>query len=115
VLRQALYQAGNFFKLQNDGLTSELASLLTRSGMQQVQTHLHQLLYRAGTLEGQHFAEDMQLLYRTLRPFLQRWTRLPEDYDALYRQALIEMQQPDFVATWRFVTAWGTVTTNDWQ
>jgi hypothetical protein len=51
----------------------------------------------------------MQHLYRTLRPFLQKWTRIPEDYDATYRQALVEMQQADFVATWRFHTAWGSV------
>ena len=58
----------------------------------------------------------MQRLYRTVRPFLQKWTRIPDDYDALYNQALIEMQRPDFVAIWRFVTIWGTVTTNanDW-
>lgn len=56
-----------------------------------------------------NFAEDMQHLYRTLRPFLQKWTRIPDDYDAIYRQALVEMQQPGFVATWRFHTAWGSV------
>jgi ubiquinone/menaquinone biosynthesis C-methylase UbiE len=110
VLRQAFYNAGNFFTPQNDGLTSELASLLTRYGLvENVQTRVHVLTYRAGTPEGQHFAEDMQHLYRTLRPFLQKWTRIPEDYDATYRQALVEMQQADFVATWRFHTAWGSV------
>jgi hypothetical protein len=109
VLRQAFYNAGNFFTPQNDGLTRELASLLTRYGLENVQTRVHVLTYRAGTPEGQHFAEDMQHLYRTLRPFLQKWTRIPEDYDATYRQALVEMQQADFVATWRFHTAWGSV------
>jgi ubiquinone/menaquinone biosynthesis C-methylase UbiE len=109
LLRQAFHNAGNFFKPQNDGLTSELVSLLTRYGLQNVQTSLHSLVYRAGTPEGQHFAEDMQHLYRTLRPFLQKWTRIPDDYDAIYRQALVEMEQPDFVATWRFLTAWGSV------
>lgn len=109
VLRQAFYNAGNFFKPQNDGLTSELAPLLRRYGLQNVQTHLYSLIYRAGTPEGQRFAEDMQHLYRTLRPFLQKWTRIPDDYDAIYRKALVEMQQPDFVATWRFLTVWGNV------
>jgi hypothetical protein len=47
--------------------------------------------------------------FRTVRPFFQRWTRLPENYDQLYQQALHEMQQPGFVATWRYVTAWGRV------
>jgi ubiquinone/menaquinone biosynthesis C-methylase UbiE len=114
LLHQAFYNAGNSFRHQNDGLTSELAPLLIRHGLTNVQTQDHQLIYRAGTPEGQLFAENTRHLSRTLRPFLQKWTRLPEDYDALCRQALIEMQQADFVATWRFVTAWGTVTTNGW-
>jgi ubiquinone/menaquinone biosynthesis C-methylase UbiE len=109
VLLQAFYNAGNFFRLQEDGLTCELAPLLKRYGLGNVQTRVHALTYRAGTPEGQRFAEDMQHLYRTVRPFLEKWTRLPEDYDALYQQALVEMQQADFVATWRFVTTWGSV------
>lgn len=109
LLHQAFYHAGNFFTLQDDGLTSELPPLMRRYGLGNVQTRAHVLTYRAGTPEGQHFAEDMQHLYQTLRPFIQKWTRVPEDYDAIYQQALIEMQQADFVATWRFVTAWGSV------
>jgi ubiquinone/menaquinone biosynthesis C-methylase UbiE len=113
LVHQAFYRAGNYFRPQNDGLTSELAPLLIRHGMTNVQTRNHQLVYRAGTPEGQLFAEDTWHILHTLRPFIQKWTRLPEDYDALCRQALIEMQQADFVATWRFVTVWGNVTTND--
>jgi ubiquinone/menaquinone biosynthesis C-methylase UbiE len=113
-LRQAFYNAGNFFTPQDDGPTSGLAPLLIRLGLSNVQTCMHVVTYRAGTPEGQLFVEDMQRLYRTIRPFLEKWTRIPEDYDALYRQALIEMQQTDFVAIWRLVTAWGTVTTNGW-
>jgi ubiquinone/menaquinone biosynthesis C-methylase UbiE len=109
LLRQAFYHAGNFFALQDDGLTSQLAPKLTQSGLENVQTRAHMLAYRAGTPEGQHFAEDMQHLYRTLYPFLQKWIRMPKDYDEVYQQALIEMQQADFVANWRFVTAWGSV------
>jgi ubiquinone/menaquinone biosynthesis C-methylase UbiE len=109
LLRSAFYNAGNFFTLQDNGLTSELVPMLIRCGLGKVQTQVHALTYRAGTPEGQLFAEDMQYLYRTLRPFLQKWTRVPENYDAVYQQALIEMQQADFVATWRFVTAWGSV------
>lgn len=109
LMRQAFSSAGNFFTPQNDGLTSQLLLLLTRAGLGEVQTREHVLTFRAGTPAGQHFAEDMQYLYRTVHPFLQKWTRLPDDYDALYQQALIEMQQPGFVGTWRYVTAWGRV------
>ena len=108
LLHQALYNAGNCFRPQHDGLTSELAPLLIRHGLGNVQTQEHILTYRAGTPESRLFAEDTQYLFQMLRPFIQKWTRLPEDYDALYHQALTEMQQADFVATWKFVTAWGS-------
>jgi ubiquinone/menaquinone biosynthesis C-methylase UbiE len=116
VLSQAFYNAGNFFSPQSDGPTSGLAPLLTRFGLSNVQTRMHVATYRAGTPEGQFFVADMQRLYRTARPFFQKWTRIPEDYDALYEQALAEMQRTDFEAIWRFVTVWGTVSTNanDW-
>ncbi|MBV9231749.1 MAG: methyltransferase domain-containing protein [Chloroflexi bacterium] len=106
---QAFYNAGNVFKLQANGLTSELAPLMKRYGLSNVQTRVRLLTYAAGTSEGQRFAEDMQHLYRTVRPFIQKWARLPEDYEELYQQALIEMQQPDFVANWKFLTFWGSV------
>ena len=116
LLCQAFYNAGNFFSPLSDGPVSGLAPLLVRFGLSNVQTRMHVATYRAGTPEGQFFVEDMQRLYRTVRPFLQKWTRIPDDYDTLYNQALIEMQQTDFEAIWRFVTVWGTVTTNanDW-
>jgi len=32
----------------------------------------------------------------------------PEDYDAIYEQALGDMRHPDFFAKWQVLTAWGT-------
>jgi ubiquinone/menaquinone biosynthesis C-methylase UbiE len=112
LLLQAFSNAGHLFTSQNDGLTSELASLLRKHGLGNVETRIHMLHYHAGTPEGDLFAENMQHGFRTLRPFLQKWTCVPEDYDAIYQQALSEMQQSDFEATWRFVTAWGSVTSS---
>lgn len=112
LLRQAFYNAGNFFALQNDGLTSQLAPLLTRHGLVNVQTRIHKLTYRSSTPEGQQFVKDMQHLYRTVQPFIQKWMHAPSDYNEIYQQALSEMQQTDFIATWNFVTAWGNVPTD---
>ncbi len=109
LLLQALYNAGNFFAQQADGLTSHLAPLLLRYGLEDAQTREHVLTYRAETLAGQHFAEDTQYFYRTVRPFLEKWTHFPDDYDALYTQAVHEIQQKDCVTIWRFVTVWGKV------
>ncbi len=33
--------------------------------------------------------------------------RVPDDYEEIYQQMLSDMQQPDFVATWGLLTAWG--------
>jgi ubiquinone/menaquinone biosynthesis C-methylase UbiE len=106
---QAFYQARHLFTPTGDGLTNELARLLHQHGMQQVQTQAYSLSYQAGTPEGQYFFENNRLGFRTIVPFLRKWMRVPEDYDALYQQMLDEMRQPDFVATWNLLTAWGTV------
>jgi ubiquinone/menaquinone biosynthesis C-methylase UbiE len=105
---EALYRAGHFFVHERDGITSYLAGLMQQHGIQQVQTRTYTLEYRAGTPEGQRFAENMRLSYRTIVPWLRRWIRLSEDYQAIYQQAQQEMQQPDFIATWKLLTAWGT-------
>jgi hypothetical protein len=49
----------------------------------------------------------MRLIFRTMVPFLRKWTRVPDDYEMLYQQMLGEMQQPDFVARGSLLTAWG--------
>ncbi len=104
----AFYRAGHYFTLESNGVTSELARLLNRYGFQNVQTRVHMVEYRAGTAEGQLFYEDMRHFFRTALPFFRKWSRVPEDYETIYQQALNEMHQPDFVATSSLLTAWGT-------
>ena len=88
---------------------NQLARLLEQYRIENVQTRAHALEYRGGTVEGQRFYEDNRL-GETLLPFIRKWTRLPEDYQTLRQQLLIDMQQPDFIATWRLLTAWGLAT-----
>lgn len=107
LLFAAFCQAGHFFTPQGNGVTSELARLLKQHGLRNVQTQAHTLHYRAGTVEGQHFYEDMRQVFRTAVPFFRKWVRLPDDYETTYQQALAEMQQPGFVAKWDLLTAWG--------
>lgn len=114
ILVLAFYNAGHFFAQEKDGLTRELPHLLQKHGLEDVHTQEYILVYRSGTPEGQLFFEDMRHSFRTIRPFFQRWTRLPDNYDQLYQQAIQEMQQPGFVATWRYVTAWGKVVSTRW-
>ncbi len=107
LLLQAFYQAGHVFTPESDGVTSQLAHLLTQHGLTEVETRTHRLQYHAGTAEWHRFFEDMRLIFRTIVPFLRKWSQVPNDYEAIYQQALAEMQQPDFVAAAGMLTAWG--------
>jgi ubiquinone/menaquinone biosynthesis C-methylase UbiE len=104
---QAFHQAGHFFTPQPDGVTSELARLMRQHGLQDVQTRSMALEYHPDTPHGQIMLEDAKLAYRTMLPFLRKWTKVPENYEELYQQAVSDMQQPDFVATSVLLTAWG--------
>ncbi|HEX6478321.1 MAG TPA: hypothetical protein VF043_05715 [Ktedonobacteraceae bacterium] len=100
-------QAGHLFTLTSEGVTGNLAYLLHQHGLQQVQTRAYTLEYHADTPEGQHYVETIRLFFRTILPFLRKWARVPADYETLYQQMLSEIRQPDFVATWSLLTAWG--------
>src|SRR5579883_1724521 len=104
---RALDQAGHFLAHKPDGVTSELPHLLKQHGFQHIQTRAHHMEYRTGTPQWQMCYQDTYYATRTLRPFLQKWMHLPDDFDDLCEQALLEMQQPDFVATWPLMTVWG--------
>jgi ubiquinone/menaquinone biosynthesis C-methylase UbiE len=108
LLFEAFCQAGHFFTPTGDGVTSQLARLLQQSGLKPVQTRAHAVEYRSGTASGQHFAEDMKHVFRTVVPYIRKWTSVPADYETIYQQALAELQQPDCVTTWRLLTAWGS-------
>jgi hypothetical protein len=104
---QAGHQSGHLFTPASDSVTGELAHLLHQHGLQQVQTRACTLEYHTDTLEGHYYFETIKLFFRTILPFLRKWTRVPDDYEDIYQQMLSEMQQPDFVATWGLLTAWG--------
>lgn len=108
LMLQAFGQSGHLFAPQRDGITKELAPLLERHGLEQVQTRAYLLEYRVGTSELQSFFEDTRHMMRTLLPFLHKWTGVPDDYQEICQQALDEMQQPDFVATMHLLTVWGS-------
>ena len=104
----ALYKAGHFFSAEQNGITSALVPLLIQHGLEHVQAREHLLTYRAGTPEGDYYAQDVQHGLRTVRPYIQKWSSIMDDYDMLYQQVLEEIQQPNFVATIRLVTVWGS-------
>jgi ubiquinone/menaquinone biosynthesis C-methylase UbiE len=108
ILRETFHRSGRFFTPTNNGITCELVRLMTQHGFQDVQARTQTLVLRAGTIDGQSFYDDTAHLFHVLLPFFQKWTRLPDNYQEIYQQALKEMQQPDFTATWTFLVVWGT-------
>ncbi len=106
---QTLYKAGHLEAPEMNATINMLASLLHQHGIKDVQTRQYDLTYPAGTPEGQAFYQDMQRFFRTLVPFLRKWTRMPDNYDAIYQSAFAEMQQPGFIGAWTLITAWGTI------
>ncbi len=107
-LQQAFINAGHFFSSGPDGVTKELSRALHQSGVQNVQTRNYAIEYRAGSPGMPLFFEDVKHMMRVTIPFMQKWTKFPENYETLYQQMLLEMQQPDFVGIWRLLTVWGT-------
>ena len=108
LLLEAFYRSGRLFNASREGLTGELVHLMSQHGIADVQTQVHTLVYRAGTVEGQGLREDIARLFRVSLPFLQKWINVLGDYEEIYQQALREIQQPEFVATGYPLTAWGT-------
>jgi SAM-dependent methyltransferase len=107
LLLEACYHSGRLFARSGDGVTSELVRLMTQSGIQDVKYQVHPLVFRPGTETGQYFYEDMLRFFRVGLPFLQKWARVPGDYQEIYEQALKQMQHPEFLATSTLLTVWG--------
>jgi ubiquinone/menaquinone biosynthesis C-methylase UbiE len=110
---QALYQAGHLFTNDTGGVISELPKLFVRHSMQNIQTKEHVLHFQAGTEQCDLFIQDVVHAYRTLQPFLKKWTSVPDNYEMIYQQMLTEIHQPDFETTWTVLTIWGTTPTRN--
>lgn len=114
---EAFYKAGHLFSEGQTedtftrgtaGVASDLVRLMQQYGIQNVQTRSSTREFLAGTADVQGYAEDMRLGFRTMMPFIRKWSRLPDNYEELYQEMLRDMQKPDFTAIWRLLTAWGT-------
>jgi ubiquinone/menaquinone biosynthesis C-methylase UbiE len=107
MLQRALLRAGHLFEQTTTGLTAHLAAVLTQYGCLHVQTKPSALSFRAGTVEGQAYFEDVTRGMQTTRPFLRKWGCETKEFDAICKQAHQEMQRPDFCVTWNLLTVWG--------
>jgi ubiquinone/menaquinone biosynthesis C-methylase UbiE len=108
LVQLALFRSGHLFKEEPAGLINQLPSLLIRHGFQNIQSRDALIEYRAGTETGDAFFENYRLGFQTIRPFLYRYGCMPDDYDAICKQAVEDMRQPGFVATLALRTLWAT-------
>jgi ubiquinone/menaquinone biosynthesis C-methylase UbiE len=106
--REAFFNAGHLFEKRGDGLTSKLVGILHQQGLQNVQTRKVLMDQGTGSAMEKSAKENTRLAFRNMLPFMQKWTKVPEDYEQLYQQAMKELDQPDYTAVWEMVTVWGT-------
>jgi ubiquinone/menaquinone biosynthesis C-methylase UbiE len=111
----ALYRSGHLFQEDTTGITAHLAPLLTRFGCQDVQTKEYAVEVRAETPEWQNYYDNARNVIPESHAFLTKWGCFQGDFDALYRQVVAEMLQPDFHVSWNFLTAWGKTPHGDEQ
>jgi ubiquinone/menaquinone biosynthesis C-methylase UbiE len=104
----ALSKAGYLFQPGSAGIVPDLVRLLSESGCQQVQTRAHKLECPAGTVASENFYQNAMYSFQTGRPFVHKVGCATQDYDALYEQAMIDLQQKDSFSYWNLLTAWGT-------
>ena len=104
----AFSRAGHHFEYGSTGVTKHLVDLLTRHGYKQVQAKNYALEFHAGTPEMQASIEDTARIFRTTRPFLEKWGCASENYDTIYQQALHDLKQPDYSGIWNIISVLGT-------
>lgn len=90
------------------GVVTMLPALVREAGFQQVQSAAHALEYSYGTPGNDPMYHNMEIGYRLMKAFFVTHSQLSEaDFDRLYEQARIEMQQKEFRGMWLFLSAWG--------
>ena len=90
------------------GITPMLGRFLRDAGFVDIQKKAHVNEFSAGTEEYGDTYQDLLIAFQLLEPFLVL-TKMttPEDYQALYQQALAEMMLDTFCAVGYFLTVWG--------
>ena len=106
----AFWHAGHLFTPGRDGVINVLPDVLHQQGLTNVQSRLITVEYTAKRPSFSSFVESNRLVFRTIRPFLQKWTKLPDNYEQLTQQAVADMADPGFEASFQLRTVWGTNT-----
>ena len=103
----AFWHAGHLFTPARTGVIDALPGLFHQQGLTNVQTRLITMEYTANRPGFPTFVENTRLILRTMRPFLHKWTKLPDNYEQLMQQAVVDMADPGFEASFQLLTVWG--------
>jgi hypothetical protein len=95
-----------------DGRYHDITPMLRRffreAGFRDIRYRAYAIDHSSGTPAHRGFCADYQLLFKLGQPFLlQQGLATQEELDALYEQALGEMQSEDFGALVFLLTMWG--------
>jgi ubiquinone/menaquinone biosynthesis C-methylase UbiE len=107
ILHEAFYYAGHYFTPGPEGIVRHLAGMMKQYGIEDVQTKTYQIAFHENPQALRAFVDDMHRAFRTVLPFLRKWTKFSDDYEQLYLQMLDETQHPSFKSTSTIITAWG--------
>jgi ubiquinone/menaquinone biosynthesis C-methylase UbiE len=102
-LKRTFFAAGRF-----GGTGAMLGRLLRQSGFQDILQPSYIIDWSADMQAFYPMQANIKVVLQLLRPFLLQTKALSaEHFEALYEQALVEMNNPDFVATMLYMSAWG--------
>ena len=110
LLTQALKRAGQSFSPdgRTAGITPVLRRLVRDAGCQQIKHAAYAIDFSYGSPAYRSGYDDFEAAFNLLQPFFVRTEVATEDeVEALYQQALREMQAPDFCGIWFYLSVWG--------
>src|SRR5579875_2045297 len=110
LLYLSLYKAGYWFEPTVTSIIDHLEELVAQTQYQYI--HHKAISFTFGeaiqTPESQAFVEDVRYAFRTMRPFLEKYSGFQGDYAALYQQAMQELAQPECHMQIQLLTVWGS-------
>jgi SAM-dependent methyltransferase len=102
-LGRAFFTDGRFA-----GTMAMLGPLLRSSGFQEIHQPSYIIDWSSDTQAFYPMRENIKVVLQLLRSFLdQAGVLSTEQFEVLYEQALVEMNNSDFVATMLYLSAWG--------
>jgi SAM-dependent methyltransferase len=102
-LRRTFFAEGRF-----GGTMAMLGPLLRNTGFQEIHQPAYIIDWSSDTQAFYPMSANVKVVLQLLKPFLIQTDSLSiEEFEALYEQALVEMNSSDFVATMLYLSAWG--------